>query len=190
MWPYPIEYHSTTELAARPSLVYIDPPASEGGAALVDARARAAFVAQAPARAAARRAVEADADAEDAAEGGGELATSPPARGRVPGLWTGGGAALSLQRRREDGDLEALAHLALRVIYVDADLLVVDKPAGLLSVPGVYSRFSVASAAAHVLGLERTDMMVYVHAKKSRASQRGLLLLLPAPAALGAMRFF
>ena len=169
MWPYPIEYHSATELEGRPSLVYIDPPESDGGAALVDARAKAAYAAQAPARAAARkRSFGLGADpstgavngTEDAGAGGGAEA---PARSRLPREWRGTGAALQAQRQREKEDIDELSRLAIRVVYADADIIVVDKPAGLLSVPGVYTRFSVVTAAAHLFGLERTDTMVGLH---------------------------
>jgi len=166
MWPYPIEYHSATELEARPSLVYVDPPESEGGAAVVDARAKAAYIAQAPARAAAQRrsfGLGSDLSTEvvngTEATGASEGAEAR-ARSRLPGEWRGTGAALLAQRQREEEDLDELSRLAVRVVYADADIIVVDKPAGLLSVPGVYTRFSVVTAAAHVFGLERTDQMV------------------------------
>jgi tRNA pseudouridine32 synthase/23S rRNA pseudouridine746 synthase len=57
-------------------------------------------------------------------------------------------------------DLEALARRALRVLYCDGDVVVVDKPAGLLSVPGLFGRFSAADAVTRAFGLARADQAV------------------------------
>ena len=57
-------------------------------------------------------------------------------------------------------DLDDLAQKALRIIYADSDIAVLDKPANILSVPGSNYPFSLASAAASVLGIDRVDRTV------------------------------
>eukprot|EP00613_Pedinella_sp_CCMP2098_P073953 CAMPEP_0171922404 /NCGR_PEP_ID=MMETSP0993-20121228/21068_1 /TAXON_ID=483369 /ORGANISM="non described non described, Strain CCMP2098" /LENGTH=353 /DNA_ID=CAMNT_0012560049 /DNA_START=277 /DNA_END=1342 /DNA_ORIENTATION=+ len=62
-------------------------------------------------------------------------------------------AALRARAFTRDNDLAVLSKRALRVIYTDADIVVIDKPSGILSVPGIYTRFSAATAVSHVFGL-------------------------------------
>ena len=48
----------------------------------------------------------------------------------------------------------------MRLLYADRELVVVDKPSGLLSVPGVYTRFSLVTACQQAFGLQRADHMI------------------------------
>jgi tRNA pseudouridine32 synthase/23S rRNA pseudouridine746 synthase len=74
--------------------------------------------------------------------------------GQPPRQWSGGGAALAAQEAALLVDPLGLAARAMaRVVYADADVIVVDKPSGLLCVPGLHSRFSLASAACAAFGL-------------------------------------
>lgn len=88
--------------------------------------------------------------------------------GARTGASGGGGAALhgglgglhAGADERERPSADELADMAVRVIYQDNDLLVLDKPSGLLSVPGINSRFSLAGAVAHKYGHDRIDRMI------------------------------
>jgi 23S rRNA-/tRNA-specific pseudouridylate synthase len=44
-------------------------------------------------------------------------------------------------------------------VYVDSDILVADKPSGLLSVPGFYRRFSLVAAIAAAYGIDSLEHM-------------------------------
>lgn len=57
-------------------------------------------------------------------------------------------------------DLDEECREVVNVIYDDADIIVLDKPSGVLSVPGFQEKFSLASACAHVYGQSRVDYMV------------------------------
>jgi tRNA pseudouridine32 synthase/23S rRNA pseudouridine746 synthase len=47
-----------------------------------------------------------------------------------------------------------------RLIYADSDIMVYDKPSGMLSAPGLYEKDSLAGKAARTFGLNRVDKMI------------------------------
>ena len=147
-WPYQITYDNTLENSTRPELLYVSSDEIQKTYAATSSEKKHRN----------RR-------NEWSSEQG-------------PYRWSGGGQALEEQEKMLESNPLYLARRALRVVYSDADLIVVDKPAGLLCVPGIYSRFSLASAAQIVFGIDRVDQMI-VHRLDEATS--GVLVLARTP---------
>lgn len=147
VWPYPIIYDNMLHDTPRPSILHKG--SARGGE---DGDTAAAAVAEEEGEVSwrtRRRLARSESNSSKTSGSNSEGVV----RG-APHRWTGGGAGLRSQEAALAQDPLALARLALRVVYADADIIVVDKPAGLLCVPGIHSRFSLASAACLAFGLE------------------------------------